>query len=192
MITRLPHRQIAWQSTDGLMQAGTAALTQESVLHLPAGVSVADKGKTFQYSWLGGRPATLDDLKGLRGWMQTLSPELPWLLASSCPGFLPSAEGERDGMVLIAGEIRHLQEEAKAQGLRLVSWIDGAAVGGTYLMHGMAAPNRIATNGTSFYDTVYPGNRVDLSLVLKHGLVTEVLPPHAFPGALETRLFGDV
>lgn len=176
IFNRFVDRQVRWQSEDGRILAGTARLAAE--------------GPRFQYAWLGGRAVTLADVQGLLAFLEAADPALPLLLGSSCPGFPVSADAERAGLAFFAGAYRRLLEARKRQGLTLVSLVAGTAVGGTYLMHGLAAPVRLAMHGTAFYDTVFPGRCVSLEAARAQGLVTRILEPGAWVEALEAALFG--
>ncbi len=158
------------------MHAGTARLTMN--------------GPLFQYAWLGSRPVALDDVQGMLRFAEQADTGLPLLLGASCKGFAVCPQAERDGVVFYAGAYRRQLETLKHQGIQLVSLLAGTAVGGTYLMHGLVAPIRLAMDGTAFYDTVYPGRCVALEAAQNQGLVTRIVLPEELMETLSEALFG--
>jgi acetyl-CoA carboxylase beta subunit len=118
----------------------------------------------------------LQDIIGLIGFMGSLKQGYPLLLLSACPGFVMCHHEEADGLVFYAGQYRALQQQQKQNGRLTLSMIRNIAVGGTYLMHGLVAQNRIAMPGTQFYDTVRTRSPVPLAQVLARGLIDAIVP----------------
>ncbi len=132
-----------FQSADGAVEAGFAELGPWPVY----------------YAYLGNRPLRASDLQGLVDFMTHLletPPDHPLLLLSNCPGIEADLEAEQQGMVFQAGEYRRLQQDWKAQGGQLISVIHERAVGGTYLLHGLAAEVRVAVADTQLYGALPP------------------------------------
>jgi hypothetical protein len=160
MFNLLEERSPVRQSEDGLMEAGTALFS----------------GIPLQYSLLGGRLLTLEDIEGLLGFFRQLDPARPLLLISSCPGFSATSEEEAEGLVFQAGELRRCQQVFKQHGGRMVSVLHRMAVGGVYLMHGLSAQRRLALEDTVFHDTVPSRLPVPLHQALERGLLDEIVP----------------
>lgn len=160
--------QIAWQSPDGLMAVGQATL----------------QGQGYAYINLGSRLLDLRDLQAVTPFLKAFPIELPLVLFSNCPGFTLSAEAEAQGLVFYAGEYRALQQQRKAQGGLIISYLEDIAVGGVYLMHGLSAQHRLACENTEFHDTIPSQPAIPLDEVLDKGLVDEILPVGHFENRL--------
>ena len=116
-------------------------------------------------------------------------------MLSESPGFAVDPASEASGeLVLAAGEYRALQQHYKDRGGRLFSVVHQQAVGGTYLIHGLSAPVRLATEDTLFYGGLPPelsrqitgkdAPAASAEDALTHGLVTEIISLQALPDRL--------
>jgi hypothetical protein len=155
-------RRKHWQSPDGMVEAGEA--------------QVGDF--TYAYLNLGPRLASCADIQALIQFLKETSTARPLLLLSSCPGFELSLSEEAEGLVFYAGAYRALLQERKASGGLILSYIEQIAVGGVYLMHGLAAQHRAAAEGTLFYDTVPSRPPVTLAQAQARGLLDQIIPQH--------------
>jgi len=164
--------QTLWQSPDGLMAAGEAQLSQWR----------------YGFASLGPRLLTHEDIQGLVEAVKAIPVEKPLLLLSNCPGFALSPEEEAEGMVFTAGAYRALQQERKASGGLILSYIEQIAVGGVYLMHGLSAQYRAVEENTVFYDTVPSRPPVPLAKAQAKGLLDEILPAEKLESWLTKRL----
>lgn len=152
-----------WQSPDGMMEAGEAQVGE----------------LTYTYLNLGPRPVRSADIQALSRFLKETPIEWPLLLHSSCPGFELSLSEEAEGLVFYAGAYRALQQERKALGGLILSYIEQIAVGGVYLMHGLSAQYRAAAEDTLFYDTVPSRPPVTLAQAQARGLLDQIIPQHS-------------
>jgi|GEM_PF-2119762 len=153
-------RQISWQSSDGLMETGTAQLAKQ----------------TYGYISLGPRPINGMDIQSCIQFLGGLPVAHPLLLLSNCPGFALSIEDEQQGLVFKAGNYRAVQQQRKDTGGLILSYVEEIAVGGIYLMHGLSAQYRVAADNTVFYDTVPSRPPVPLQQAKARGLLDEIIP----------------
>ncbi len=164
MIKRLGRCKARWQSEDGLVSAGL-------------GNFVATR---FFYVSLGNRLLNASDLQGLVGFLENIAPEYPLLLLSCCPGFQTGKGAEAQGLSLLAGRYRALQQAYKRDQL-IYSYIYDVGINGVLFTHGMSAQARLADPETQFYQNTDDAESVALETVLKNGLLTGLLPKEAFP-----------
>lgn len=172
MILAPEQRSPTWQSPDDYMEAGTAQAG-----NLP-----------FYYISLGNRPVVLDDVQALIRFMGQLNQAMPLLLLSNCPGFEPSTEAERQGLVFYAGQYRSLQQQERETGRLILSYAHQIAVGGTYLMHGLSANVKALAPDTRFHDSIPSRPPVPIPQVVARGLADVIVPPADFPNWLEAQL----
>lgn len=185
MFVELEKQKDFWASPDALVRAGEAQLNNKPVW----------------YAWMGKRPVSLSDIDGLLRFMKErvipTKKKKPLLLLSNCPGFAPDVLAEERGLVFFVGHYRRCQQEWRDAGNTIISAIDDVAVGGVYLIHGMAASTRLATPQTRFYGALPPevseaagfGVKLDtLDKALEIGLVTGIVERPAMKDALATAL----
>jgi hypothetical protein len=172
MIAPPGNRLRRWQSPDHLVEAGEASLN----------------GFTYAYASLGPRPIGVSDVKLLIHVLKSLPERLPLVLLSCCPGFTLSSTEETQGLVFYAGAYRALQQQRKANGGLILSYAAQVAVGGIYLMHGLAAQRRAAAEGTVFYDTVPSRPAVALAQAQARGLLDAIIPPSALESWITAEL----
>ncbi len=181
-----------WKSEDDLVMAGSGMLGGELAV---------------DFAWLGGREIGMSDLQGLCGFLAGLEPQpggKPLLLLSETPGFRPDPAYEAAGMILDAGRYRRLQQEFRDRGGRLVAVAHRIVVGGTFMVHGLAAPHRLVTQGSVIYGAlppsatqtvlgedvaVAPPGGQSLQQAISLGLFTEAVPLDGLVNRLKSLLF---
>lgn len=193
MFLPLSKIETIWKSQDGLVQAGFALLGDI----IPV-----------SFAWLGPREIVLSDIVGLQSFLTSLeaprSDNPPLLLLSETPGFQPNVTDEASGLALEAARYRRLQQEYRDCGGQIISVARRIVVGGTYLVHGLAAPHRLVTSGSRIYGGLPPqasqavlGEKTSdndpaledsLTEALKLGLFTEILPEDELSTRLKTLL----
>jgi hypothetical protein len=174
-LSGLGERIPLWQSADGRMAAGRLTLGAGEIL----------------YSHLGNRLVTLADIQALAEVLETHpAPGVPLLLLSNCPGFEADPQAEARGLVLEAGRYRALQQARKQAGGLILSYVWEIGVGGTYLMHGLAAQYRAGDPDARFHDTLPSRPAVPMNQVLARGLVDSLVSPTGLAGWLEVLTAG--